>query len=54
MSQEHKALLVERFKKEKLEVLMCGDGANDCMVLRKANIGNNFFLTNLSYILDYF
>ena len=39
MSPEHKALLVEGFKKEKLEVLMCGDGANDCMALRAANIG---------------
>ena len=39
MAPEHKALLVEGFKKEKLEVLMCGDGANDCMALRTANIG---------------
>ena len=39
MAPEHKALLVEGFKKEKLEVLMCGDGANDCMALRAANIG---------------
>ena len=39
MAPEHKALLVEGFKKEKLEVLMCGDGANDCMALRCANIG---------------
>ena len=28
MAPEHKALLVEGFKKEKLEVLMCGDGAS--------------------------
>ena len=39
MAPEHKALLVEGFKKEKLGVLMCGDGANDCMALRAANIG---------------
>jgi cation-transporting ATPase 13A3/4/5 len=39
MAPEHKALLVEGFKKEKLDVLMCGDGANDCMALRAANIG---------------
>ena len=39
MAPEHKALLVEGFKKEKLEVLMCGDGANDCMALKTANIG---------------
>ena len=39
MAPEHKAILVEGFKKEKLEVLMCGDGANDCMALRTANIG---------------
>jgi magnesium-transporting ATPase (P-type) len=38
MAPEHKALLVEGFKKEKLDVLMCGDGANDCMALRAANI----------------
>ena len=39
MAPEHKALLVEGFKKEKLAVLMCGDGANDCMALRTADIG---------------
>ena len=39
MAPEHKALLVDGFKKEKLAVLMCGDGANDCMALRTANIG---------------
>jgi cation-transporting ATPase 13A3/4/5 len=39
MAPEHKALLVEGFKKEQLAVLMCGDGANDCMALRTANIG---------------
>ena len=30
---------VEGFKKEQLAVLMCGDGANDCMALRTATIG---------------
>ena len=39
MAPEHKALLVDGFKKEELAVLMCGDGANDCMALRTANIG---------------
>jgi len=39
MAPEHKALLVEGYKKEKLGVLMCGDGANDCMALRTANVG---------------
>ena len=39
MAPEHKALLVEGFKSEKLAVLMCGDGANDCMALRTADIG---------------
>ena len=39
MAPEHKALLVEAFKKNKLGVLMCGDGANDCMALRTANVG---------------
>ena len=39
MAPEHKALLVDGFKKEKLAVLMCGDGANDCMALRTADIG---------------
>ena len=39
MAPEHKALLVDGFKKEQLAVLMCGDGANDCMALRTANIG---------------
>ena len=39
MAPEHKAILVEGFKKEELAVLMCGDGANDCMALRTADIG---------------
>ena len=39
MAPEHKALLVDGFKKEQLAVLMCGDGANDCMALRTADIG---------------
>ena len=39
MSPEHKTMLVESLKKEKLTVLMCGDGANDCGALRAADIG---------------
>ena len=33
MAPEHKALLVEAFKKEGFTTLMCGDGANDCAAL---------------------
>ena len=39
MAPEHKALLVESFRKEKCTVLMCGDGANDCSALRSADVG---------------
>ena len=39
MAPDHKALLVESFKKEGLCTLMCGDGTNDCPALRKADIG---------------
>lgn len=39
MTPEHKALLVESFKKEQFTVLMCGDGANDCSALRTADVG---------------
>ena len=39
MAPEHKALLVEAFKKEGLTTLMCGDGANDCAALRTAHVG---------------
>ena len=39
MSPEHKALLVQSLQQEKLTVLMCGDGANDCAALRAADIG---------------
>ena len=39
MAPEHKALLVEAFKKEGFTTLMCGDGANDCAALRTANVG---------------
>ena len=39
MAPEHKTLLVESLQQEKLTVLMCGDGANDCGALRAADIG---------------
>ena len=39
MAPEHKASLVEAFKKEGFTTLMCGDGANDCSALRTANVG---------------
>ena len=39
MSPDHKALLVESFKKEGMNTLMCGDGTNDCPALRKADVG---------------
>ena len=39
MAPDHKALLVESFKKEGLSTLMCGDGTNDCPALRKADVG---------------
>ena len=47
MAPNHKALLVEAFKKEGFMTLMCGDGANDCSALRTAHVsvslsGGNF------------
>ena len=39
MSPEHKAMLVDSLKEEKLTVCMCGDGANDCSALRTAHVG---------------
>ena len=39
MNPQHKALLVESLKNEGLSPLMCGDGSNDCLALRKANVG---------------
>jgi soluble P-type ATPase len=39
MAPEHKALLVEAYKKEGFTTLMCGDGANDCAALRTAHVG---------------
>ena len=39
MAPDHKALLIDSFKKERLNVLMCGDGTNDCPALRTANVG---------------
>ena len=38
MAPNHKALLVEAFKKEGFMTLMCGDGANDCSALRTAHV----------------
>ena len=39
MAPDHKALLIDSFKKERLKVLMCGDGTNDCPALRTATVG---------------
>ena len=39
MSPENKAILVEAFKEEEFNVLMCGDGANDCAALKCASVG---------------
>ena len=39
MNPQDKALLVESLKQEGLNPLMCGDGSNDCLALRKANVG---------------
>ena len=39
MAPDHKALLIDSFKKERLNILMCGDGTNDCPALRTANVG---------------
>ena len=39
MAPNHKALLIESFKKEGMNTLMCGDGTNDCPALRKADVG---------------
>ena len=39
MIPEHKALIVDAFKKEGFTTLMCGDGANDCIALRTASVG---------------
>ena len=39
MNPQDKALLVESLKGEGLNPLMCGDGSNDCLALRKANVG---------------
>jgi cation-transporting ATPase 13A2 len=42
MSPDEKALLVEKLQTEckgAYQVGMCGDGANDCIALRSADIG---------------
>ena len=39
MAPDHKALLIDSFQKERLNILMCGDGTNDCPALRTANVG---------------
>ena len=39
MGPDHKALLIDSFKKEQMSTLMCGDGTNDCPALRKADVG---------------
>ena len=39
MSPEHKTLLVENLRQENFNVMMCGDGANDCGALRTADVG---------------
>ena len=39
MAPEHKTLLVENYREEDFNVMMCGDGANDCGALRAADVG---------------
>lgn len=39
MSPYQKSILVQSFQKEGFNVLMCGDGANDCAALKAANVG---------------
>ena len=39
MSPDHKTILVEALQSEEFNVLMCGDGANDCGALKAANVG---------------
>ena len=39
MAPEHKTLLVENLREENFNVMMCGDGANDCGALRAADVG---------------
>lgn len=40
MSPQDKALLIEKLKETfKTEIGMCGDGANDCIALRTADLG---------------
>lgn len=39
MAPEHKTLLVENLREEEFNVMMCGDGANDCGALRAADVG---------------
>ena len=48
MNPQHKALLVESLKNEGLNPLMCGDGSNDCLALRKANVGVSLSLEEAS------
>ena len=39
MNPDQKKLLIENLREEKFNVLMCGDGANDCSALRSADVG---------------
>ncbi|MGL4948142.1 MAG: HAD-IC family P-type ATPase, partial [Mycoplasma sp.] len=39
MAPDHKTLLVETLREENFNVMMCGDGANDCGALRAADVG---------------
>ena len=39
MGPDQKAQLIDELKKIDYQVVMCGDGANDCGALRTANVG---------------
>ena len=39
MSPDQKAQLIEELQKIDYQVIMCGDGANDCAALKLANVG---------------
>ena len=53
MIPENKALLIEALKQEGFTTLMCGDGSNDCLALREADVSVSLSPEKVSFAGDF-
>ena len=53
MTPENKALLIKELNKEGFATLMCGDGSNDCLALRAADVSVSLSPETVSFAGDF-